>query len=262
MKNKYLVRLTAALTELFLVLSLAGCSKGENEEAAAAPDTAQTTLAAPEASEKKAAPEKEKAEKDNKESGIKESSEKEKDESKKSTAVKKASAKAATQKKTSASKKASSTTKKKTTAASPTRSLIARTVDVSTTSGQNLINSAVSFGANTIKFLTGRDPGIEVQVRSKTNATGGVQLLLYVKNKTGRTIRLNGYSSFGIKDLLGEEVLTTNIRLNEPVVLKNQEDTWLSVTLPQNWLASDELRQITLEAGIFSSTIALDYDLL
>ena len=261
MKNNYLARLAATLTALVLVLSLASCSTGENEDADVAPDTAQTTVVAPEASELLPASEQESAATDDKQSEKNASSEKQSEES--ASTAKKASASATTRQKAAASaKKTAASTERATTAGTPTRSLIARTIDTSVSAEMDIINNAVSFGRDTIKFLTGRDPGIDVQIRSRTNASGGVQLFLYVKNKTGRSIRLNGYSSFKIKDLLGEEVLSTDISLNDPLILKDQEDTWLSVTLPENWMASDELRQITLEAGIFSSTIALDYDLL
>lgn len=243
MKSKLLSRLTAVLAALVLALTLAGCDSGNPAEDA--PAAAQTTVAAaPEASSKTPGPIAQKP-------------------------ISRADTTGAPAKTTSGktsgtvrtAPKKTATTNRATTAA-PQRSLIARTIDTSVSAEMNLINSAVSFGRDTIKFLTGRDPLIDVQIRSRTNATGGVQLFLYVKNRSGRPIRLNGYSNFTIKDLLNEEVLSTTISLNEPIILDDQEDTWLSVTLPANWIASDELRQLTLEAGLFNSTIAVDYDLL
>ncbi|MBQ1549722.1 MAG: hypothetical protein IIZ65_04780, partial [Clostridia bacterium] len=104
------------------------------------------------------------------------------------------------------------------------------------------------------------DTGISVRVRSKRNSAGGVQLYLIVKNNTGRAIRLNGNSKFAIRDLLGNELLSTNIRLNQPVVMEDQDEQILSITLPRDWYAFDDLYQLTVEAGIFQSLIALDYD--
>lgn len=254
MKNKLFARLTAALTAVLMALSFAGCDSGEPSETA--PGAAQTTVAAAPAAEKKT-PEPI-AEKPAPKTEPKADTTKAPAQmtSGKSTGTQKA----ATQKKAAATTKKATT--KKATASAPQRSLIARTIDTSVQAEMNLINSAVSFGRDTIKFLTGRDPLIDVQIRSQTNSNGGIQLFLYVRNRTGRPIRLNGYSKFTIRDLLNEEVLSTSISLNEPIVLDDQEDTWLSVSLPKNWLSTDELRQITLEAGLFNSAIALDYDLL
>lgn len=245
MKNKYIALLLAVL----MALSFAGCDSGEPSEKT--PGAAQTTVA----TTRKAAEKTPKPTAENPAPKAEPKADPAEAPAQTMSGKSTGTQKAATQKKTAA-------TTKRATARAPQRSLIARTIDTSVQAEMNLINSAVSFGRDTIKFLTGRDPLIDIQIRSRTNPNGGIQLFLYVKNRTGRPIRLNGYSKFTIRDLLNEEILSTSISLNEPIVLDDQEDTWLSVSLPSNWLSTDELRQITLEAGLFNSAIALDYDLL
>ena len=152
------------------------------------------------------------------------------------------------------------TTKSATTAAPKSGSLVADVYDLSTNAARQLLNGTVDFGSGGLQYLDPVDTGISVRVRSKRNSAGGVQLYLIVKNNTGRAIRLNGNSKFAIRDLLGNELLSTNIRLNQPVVMEDQDEQILSITLPRDWYAFDDLYQLTVEAGIFQSLIALDYD--
>lgn len=113
-----------------------------------------------------------------------------------------------------------------------------------------------------ITYQNPKDALVSVRVRSKRDPKGGVQLYLVVKNNTGRPIRLNGYSNFAIRDLLGNELLSSSISLNKPVVLEDQDEQLVAITLPKEWYDLDDLYQFTVEAGLFNSIIALDYDFL
>ena len=251
MNSKAFARLTAVLLAVVLTLSLAGCRSSDKSSETAAGNAPAVSQAATETDPK---PAKDTSAKKTKKipstSAVKEETT---GETGTSTAKKTGTASHTKQK----------TVTKKTTTAAPKRgSLVADVVDLSTDAARKLLNGTVDFGSGGLQYLNPGDTGISVRVRSKRNASGGAQLYLVVKNNTGRPIRLNGYSKFAIRDLLGNELLSTNIRLNQPVIMKDQDEQLLSITLPREWYAFDDLYQLTVEAGIFQSLIALDYDFL
>ena len=244
MNRKVIARLTAVLLAVVLVLSLAGCSSADKTSVTAEENASAVSETMTETSPK---PAKEKSAK----------------KTKKLPSVSDVSETTAGQTGTSSTKKTGTTsntkqkvtTKSATTAAPKSGSLVADTYDLSTDAARRLLN-----GSGGLQYRDPVDTGISVRVRSKRNSAGGVQLYLIVKNNTGRAIRLNGNSKFAIRDLLGNELLSTNIRLNQPVVMEDQDEQILSITLPRDWYAFDDLYQLTVEAGIFQSLIALDYD--
>lgn len=251
MNRKVIARLTAVLLAVVLVLSFAGCNSNEKSSAVAADKAPADAQVVTEADSTPA-----------KNTGARIT--------KKLPSVSDVSETTAGQTGTSSTKKTGTTsntkqkatTKSATTAAPKSGSLVADVYDLSTNAARQLLNGTVDFGSGGLQYLTPVDTGISVRVRSKQNPSGGVQLYLIVKNNTGRAIRLNGYSKFAIRDLLGNELLSTNIRLNKPVVMEDQDEQLLSITLPRDWYAFDDLYQLTVEAGIFQSLIALDYDFL
>ncbi len=224
MNRKVIARLTAVLLAVVLVLSLAGCSSADKTSVTAEENASAVSETMTETSPK---PAKEKSAKK----------------------TKQLPSVAATSERTAGETGTSSTKKTGTTS---------NTKQKATT--KRLLNGTVDFGSGGLQYLDPVDTGISVRVRSKRNSAGGVQLYLIVKNNTGRAIRLNGNSKFAIRDLLGNELLSTNIRLNQPVVMEDQDEQILSITLPRDWYAFDDLYQLTVEAGIFQSLIALDYD--
>ena len=249
MNRKVIARLTAVLLAVVLVLSLAGCSSADKTSVTAEENASAVSETMTETSPK---PAKEKSAK----------------KTKKLPSVSDVSETTSGQTGTSSTKKTGTTsnTKQKATTKSATKaapksgSLVADVYDLSTNAARQLLNGTVDFGSGGLQYLDPVDTGISVRVRSKRNSAGGVQLYLIVKNNTGRAIRLNGNSKFAIRDLLGNELLSTNIRLNQPVVMEDQDEQILSITLPRDWYAFDDLYQLTVEAGIFQSLIALDYD--
>lgn len=255
MNSKAFARLTAVLLAVVLTLSLAGCRSSDKSSETAAGNAPAVSQAATETDPK---PAKDTSAKKTKKlpstSAVKEETT---GETGTSTAKKTGTASHTKQK--TVTKK---TTSQNATAAPKRGSLVADVVDLSTDAARKLLNGTVDFGSGGLQYLNPGDTGISVRVRSKRNASGGAQLYLVVKNNTGRPIRLNGYSKFAIRDLLGNELLSTNIRLNQPVIMKDQDEQLLSITLPREWYAFDDLYQLTVEAGIFQSLIALDYDFL
>ncbi len=251
MNSKAFARLTAVLLAVVLTLSLAGCRSSDKSSETAAGNAPAVSQAATETDPKPA----------------KDTSAKKTKKIPSTSAVKEETTgetgtSTATKTKTASNTKQNTTAKKATTAAPKRGSLVADVVDLSTDAARKLLNGTVDFGSGGLQYLNPGDTGISVRVRSKRNASGGAQLYLVVKNNTGRPIRLNGYSKFAIRDLLGNELLSTNIRLNQPVIMKDQDEQLLSITLPREWYAFDDLYQLTVEAGIFQSLIALDYDFL
>lgn len=256
MNTKRFARLTAILLAIVLVLSFAGCKSDDTAKDLAegkAPAISQTVTQAEPKSTKSA-----KATKAKKVKNVKKVPS--------SSTAKKTKAETTSEPKTTARKTATTkktTTARKTTAPTTRRgSLIADAYDLSANAARQLLNGTVDFGSGGLQYLNPRDTGISVRVRSKQSPSGGVQLYLIVQNNTGRPIRLNGYSKFAIRDILGNELLSTNIRLNKPIVMDNKEEQILSITLPREWYAFDDLYRLTVEAGIFQSLIALDYDYL
>ena len=255
MNSKAFARLTAVLLAVVLTLSLAGCRSADKSSETAAGNAPAVSQAATETDRKPA-----------KDTSAKQT--------KKSLPTSAVTGETTGETGTSTAKKTgtASHTKQKTvtkktpsqnaTAAPKRGSLVADVYDLSTDAARKLLNGTVDFGTGGLQYLNPSDTGISVRVRTKRTSGGGVQLYLVVKNNTGRPIRLNGYSKFAIRDLLGNELLSTNIRLNQPVVMKDQDEQLLSVTLPREWYAFDDLYQFTVEAGIFQSLIALDYDFL
>jgi len=248
MNSKAFARLTAVLLAVVLTLSLAGCRSSDKSSETAAGNAPAVSQAATETDPKPA--------KDTSAKKIPSTS------AVKEETTGETGTSTATKTKTASNTKQNTTAKKATTAAPKRGSLVADVVDLSTDAARKLLNGTVDFGSGGLQYLNPGDTGISVRVRSKRNASGGAQLYLVVKNNTGRPIRLNGYSKFAIRDLLGNELLSTNIRLNQPVVMKDQDEQLLSITLPREWYAFDDLYQLTVEAGIFQSLIALDYDFL
>jgi len=248
MNSKAFARLTAVLLAVVLTLSLAGCRSSDKSSETAAGNAPAVSQAATETDPKPA--------KDTSAKKIPSTS------AVKEETTGETGTSTATKTKTASNTKQNTTAKKATTAAPKRGSLVADVVDLSTDAARKLLNGTVDFGSGGLQYLNPGDTGISVRVRSKRNASGGAQLYLVVKNNTGRPIRLNGYSKFAIRDLLGNELLSTNIRLNQPVIMKDQDEQLLSITLPREWYAFDDLYQLTVEAGIFQSLIALDYDFL
>jgi len=248
MNSKAFARLTAVLLAVVLTLSLAGCRSSDKSSETAAGNAPAVSQAATETDPKPA--------KDTSAKKIPSTS------AVKEETTGETGTSTATKTKTASNTKQNTTAKKATTAAPKRGSLVADVVDLSTDAARKLLNGTVDFDSGGLQYLNPGDTGISVRVRSKRNASGGAQLYLVVKNNTGRPIRLNGYSKFAIRDLLGNELLSTNIRLNQPVVMKDQDEQLLSITLPREWYAFDDLYQLTVEAGIFQSLIALDYDFL
>ncbi|MBQ3050353.1 MAG: hypothetical protein IJC96_00480 [Clostridia bacterium] len=255
MNSKAFARLTAVLLAVVLTLSLAGCRSADKSSETAAGNAPAVSQAATETDPKPA----------------KDTSAKKTKKLPSTTAVKEETTGetgTSTAKKTgTASHTKQKTVTKKTTSqnatAAPKRgSLVADVYDLSTDAARKLLNGTVDFGTGGLQYLNPSDTGISVRVRTKRTSGGGVQLYLVVKNNTGRPIRLNGYSRFAIRDLLGNELLSTNIRLNQPVVMKDQDEKLFIITLPREWYAFDDLYQLTVEAGIFQSLIALDYEFL
>ena len=244
MNTKRFARLTAILLAIVLVLSFAGCKSDDTAKDLAegkAPAISQTVTQAEPKSTKSA-----KATKAKKVKNVKKVPS--------SSTAKKTKAETTSEPKTTARKTTAPTTRR--------GSLIADAYDLSANAARQLLNGTVDFGSGGLQYLNPRDTGISVRVRSKQSPSGGVQLYLIVQNNTGRPIRLNGYSKFAIRDILGNELLSTNIRLNKPIVMDNKEEQILSITLPREWYAFDDLYRLTVEAGIFQSLIALDYDYL
>ena len=255
MNSKAFARLTAVLLAVVLTLSLAGCRSSDKSSETAAGNAPAVSQSATETDPKPA----------------KDTSAKKTKKSPSTSAVKEETTgetgtSTATKTKTASNTKQNTTAKKATsqnaTAAPKRGSLVADVVDLSTDAARKLLNGTVDFGSGGLQYLNPGDTGISVRVRTKRTSGGGVQLYLVVKNNTGRPIRLNGYSRFAILDLLGNELLSTNIRFNQPVVMKDQDEKLFSITLPREWYAFDDLYQLTVEAGIFQSLIALDYDFL
>lgn len=249
MKRNTTARLLAVLLTCLLVLSFAGC-RSENsasESDGRAVKTAQT------------------AEKTSAEEDLVRAEEQQEPEQQKpseKTAEKTSSKPTAKTSAATTAKKAAptkQTTKKP--AAAPRRSLVADAYEL-TSEAQKMLVGTVEFGSGGITYQNPKDALVSVRVRSKRDPKGGVQLYLVVKNNTGRPIRLNGYSNFAIRDLLGNELLSSSISLNKPVVLEDQDEQLVAITLPKEWYDLDDLYQFTVEAGLFNSIIALDYDFL
>ena len=255
MNSKAFARLTAVLLAVVLTLSLAGCRSADKSSETAAGNAPAVSQAATETDPK---PGKDTSAKKTKKSQPT-SAVKEETTGETGTSTAKKTGTASHTKQKTVTKK---TTSQNATAAPKRGSLVADVYDLSTDAARKLLNGTVDFGTGGLQYLNPSDTGISVRVRTKRTSGGGVQLYLVVKNNTGRPIRLNGYSRFAIRDLLGNELLSTNIRLNKPVVMKDQDEQLLSVTLPREWYAFDDLYQLTVEAGIFQSLIALDYDFL
>lgn len=255
MNSKAFARLTAVLLAVVLTLSLAGCRSADKSSETAAGNAPAVSQAATETDRK---PGKDTSTKQTKKSQPT-SAVKEETTGETGTSTAKKTGTASHTKQKTVTKK---TTSQNATAAPKRGSLVADVYDLSTDAARKLLNGTVDFGTGGLQYLNPGDTGISVRVRTKRTSGGGVQLYLVVKNNTGRPIRLNGYSKFAIRDLLGNELLSTNIRLNQPVVMKDQDEQLLSVTLPREWYAFDDLYQFTVEAGIFQSLIALDYDFL
>ena len=251
MNSKAFARLTAVLLAVVLTLSLAGCRSSDKSSETAAGNAPAVSQAATETDPKPA-----------KDTSAKKTKKLPSTSAVKEETTGETGTSTATKTKTASNTKQNTTAKKATTAAPKRGSLVADVVDLSTDAARKLLNGTVDFGSGGLQYLNPGDTGISVRVRSKRNASGGAQLYLVVKNNTGRPIRLNGYSKFAIRDLLGNELLSTNIRLNQPVIMKDQDEQLLSITLPREWYAFDDLYQLTVEAGIFQSLIALDYDFL
>lgn len=264
MKRNTTARLLAVLLTCLLVLSFAGC-RSENsasESDGRAVKTAQTA-------------EKTSAEEDSVGAAEQQEPDQQKSSPKKTSDGNDASAKpsARTAEKTSSkptAKTSAATTAKKAVptkqttkkpAAAPRRSLVADAYEL-TSEVQKMLVGTVEFGSGGITYQNPKDALVSVRVRSKRDPKGGVQLYLVVKNMTGRPIRLNGYSNFAIRDLLGNELLSSSISLNKPVVLEDQDEQLVAITLPKEWYDLDDLYQFTVEAGLFNSIIALDYDFL
>lgn len=255
MNSKAFARLTAVLLAVVLTLSLAGCRSSDKSSETAAGNAPAVSQAATETDPK---PGKDTSAKKTKKSQPT-SAVKEETTGETGTSTAKKTGTASHTKQKTVTKK---TTSQNATAAPKRGSLVADVYDLPADAAQKLLNGTVDFGTGGLQYLNPGDTGISVRVRTKRTSGGGVQLYLVVKNNTGRPIRLNGYSKFAIRDLLGNELLSTNIRLNQPVVMKDQDEQLLSVTLPREWYAFDDLYQLTVEAGIFQSLIALDYDFL
>ena len=255
MNSKAFARLTAVLLAVVLTLSLAGCRSADKSSETAAGNAPAVSQAATETDPK---PGKDTSAKKTKKSQPT-SAVKEETTGETGTSTAKKTGTASHTKQKTVTKK---TTSQNATAAPKRGSLVADVYDLSTDAARKLLNGTVDFGTGGLQYLNPSDTGISVRVRTKRTSGGGVQLYLVVKNNTGRPIRLNGYSRFAIRDLLGNELLSTNIRLNQPVVMKDQDELLFSITLPREWYAFDDLYQLTVEAGIFQSLIALDYDFL
>lgn len=256
MNSKAFARLTAVLLAVVLTLSLAGCRSSDKSSERAAGNAPAVSQAATETDPN---PAKDTSAKQTKKSPST-SAVKEETTGETGTSTAKKTGTASHTKQKTVTKK---TTASNTAPAAPKRgSLVADVYDLSADAARRLLNGTVDFGTGGLQYLNPGDTGISVRVRTKRTSGGGVQLYLVVKNNTGRPIRLNGYSKFAIRDLLGNELLSTNIRLNQPVVMKDQDEQLLSITLPREWYAFDDLYQLTVEAGIFQSLIALDYDFL
>lgn len=264
MKRNYTARVWAVLLSLVLVLSFAGCKSGNSTSESGSNQQKTTQIATDTSAEKQTTEPKEAKDKDKKDSGAKA----EKDATSEKTVSSEQSTQKATTKttkgaaKTTAAKKPAQT---KTTAnkpaAPPRRSLVGEAFKL-TGEVQRMLIGTVDFGSGGITYQNPKDAMVAVRVRTKRNPDSGVQLYLVVKNKTGRPIRLNGYSNFAIRDLLGNELLSSSISLNKPVIMEDQEEELISVILPKEWYDLDELYQFTVESGIFNSVIALDYDFL
>lgn len=255
MNSKAFARLTAVLLAVVLTLSLAGCRSADKSSETAAGNAPAVSQAATETDPK---PGKDTSAKKTKKSQPT-SAVKEETTGETGTSTAKKTGTASHTKQKTVTKK---TTSQNATAAPKRGSLVADVYDLSTDAARKLLNGTVDFGTGGLQYLNPSDTGISVRVRTKRTSGGGVQLYLVVKNNTGRPIRLNGYSRFAIRDLLGNELLSTNIRLNQPVVMKDQDEKLFIITLPREWYAFDDLYQLTVEAGIFQSLIALDYDFL
>lgn len=255
MNSKAFARLTAVLLAVVLTLSLAGCRSADKSSETVAGNAPAVSQAATETDRK---PAKDTSAKQTKKSLPTSAVTGETTGETGTSTAKKTGTASHTKQKTVTKK----TTSQNATAAPKRGSLVADVYDLSTDAARKLLNGTVDFGTGGLQYLNPSDTGISVRVRTKRTSGGGVQLYLVVKNNTGRPIRLNGYSKFAIRDLLGNELLSTNIRLNKPVVMKDQDEQLLSVTLPRDWYAFDDLYQLTVEAGIFQSLIALDYDFL
>ena len=255
MNSKAFARLTAVLLAVVLTLSLAGCRSADKSSETAAGNAPAVSQAATETDPK---PGKDTSAKKTKKSQPT-SAVKEETTGETGTSTAKKTGTASHTKQKTVTKK---TTSQNATAAPKRGSLVADVYDLSTDAARKLLNGTVDFGTGGLQYLNPSDTGISVRVRTKRTSGGGVQLYLVVKNNTGRPIRLNGYSKFAIRDLLGNELLSTNIRLNQPVVMKDQDEKLFIITLPREWYAFDDLYQLTVEAGIFQSLIALDYDFL
>lgn len=255
MNSKAFARLTAVLLAVVLTLSLAGCRSSDKSSETAAGNAPAVSQAATETDPK---PGKDTSAKKTKKSQPT-SAVKEETTGETGTSTAKKTGTASHTKQKTVTKK---TTSQNATAAPKRGSLVADVYDLSTDAARKLLNGTVDFGTGGLQYLNPSDTGISVRVRTKRTSGGGVQLYLVVKNNTGRPIRLNGYSRFAIRDLLGNELLSTNIRLNQPVVMKDQDEKLFIITLPREWYAFDDLYQLTVEAGIFQSLIALDYDFL
>ena len=255
MNSKAFARLTAVLLAVVLTLSLAGCRSSDKSSETAAGNAPAVSQAATETDRK---PAKDTSAKQTKKSLPTSAVTGETTGETGTSTAKKTGTASHTKQKTVTKK----TTSQNATAAPKRGSLVADVYDLSTDAARKLLNGTVDFGTGGLQYLNPSDTGISVRVRTKRTSGGGVQLYLVVKNNTGRPIRLNGYSKFAIRDLLGNELLSTNIRLNKPVVMKDQDEKLFIITLPREWYAFDDLYQLTVEAGIFQSLIALDYDFL
>lgn len=251
MNRKAIARLTAVLLAVVLALSFAGCGSADKTAETVADNVPAVSQTVNEADSEPA-----------KSTSVKKEKELPSASNVSETAAGQTVTSSAKKTGTAPNTKPKGTTKSTTTSAPKSGSLVADIYDLSTDAARRLLNGTVDFGSGGLQYLNPRDTGISVRVRSKRSPSGGVQLYLIVKNNTGRPIRLNGYSKFAIRDILGNELFSTNIRLNKPVVMNDQDEQILSITLPREWYAFDDLYQLTVEAGLFQSLIALDYDFL